>query len=190
MNPDMVWFTSDHHLGHQNIIRLGKGRPFPSIEVHDEELIGRWNEVVKPNHIVFHLGDIVVRSDRPIEEYVKRLNGRIHLILGNHDSQARANPGLFKSVHEGILRLRLFRQQIVLCHYPLRSWEGSHRGWWHLHGHSHCYGQPWAGSVDVGVDGYDFRPVSWHTIEMMLGGWKGVTHHPVEESDNESMHTV
>lgn len=80
----MIFFTSDLHLGHENCIRLCN-RPFSSIEEMDETLIENWNHKVTGKDTVYILGDLIYRSQKPPEEYLRRLRGKKHLILGNHD---------------------------------------------------------------------------------------------------------
>ena len=80
----MIFFTSDLHLGHENCIRLCN-RPFSSIEEMDEILIENWNHKVTGKDTVYILGDLIYRSQKPPEEYLRRLRGKKHLILGNHD---------------------------------------------------------------------------------------------------------
>ena len=98
-----VFFTSDTHFKHRNIITLGKGRPFKSIEEHDQTLIDNWNSVVKPNDLVFHLGDIAMCQDNTqMVDLFNKLNGAKHIIVGNHDRQKilahSLNKGLIQSM--------------------------------------------------------------------------------------------
>lgn len=81
----MIYFTSDLHLGHANIINHCK-RPFSSVDEMDERLISMWNARVQPNDTVYILGDLIFRSAAAPESYLSRLRGKKHLILGNHDS--------------------------------------------------------------------------------------------------------
>jgi len=84
---------------------------------------------------------------------VRRLNGRIHLLLGNHDPALRGIPSdTYASVQEGIKEITVEGQKIVLCHYALREWQGAMGGAWHLFGHTHGGLRPFGKSVDVGVD--------------------------------------
>ena len=81
-----IFVTSDLHFGHRNILKLGNGRPFATIEEHDEALIENWNKVVSTGDMVFILGDLSLRCDIAIvEANLKRLNGQKHVISGNHD---------------------------------------------------------------------------------------------------------
>ena len=77
-----IFVTSDTHFGHANIIGYC-GRPFGSVSEMDEELVSRWNSVVKAQDHVYHLGDVTMRkADLSI---VRRLNGHKRLVFGNHD---------------------------------------------------------------------------------------------------------
>lgn len=157
-----IWFTSDTHFGHKNVCELTK-RPFASVEAHDEALITNWNELVKPEDTVYHLGDFGLARRR------KRLNGDICLVLGNHDSEAE-RPGLRELFHfqkdayffKQRVPEREDKVRIHLCHYPFVSWCESCHGAWHLHGH--CHGElpdnPCLLRVDVGVDCFEYRPIS------------------------------
>jgi calcineurin-like phosphoesterase family protein len=98
-----VFFTSDTHFGHKNLLKIGKGRPFSNIKEHDEALINNWNSVVKPNDIVFHLGDVsLCYNEKELAEIFKKLNGHKHIIVGNHDRQKllaySLNLGLIQSM--------------------------------------------------------------------------------------------
>ena len=77
-----MFFTGDHHFGHANIIKYCN-RPFNSVEEMDEMLIDEWNYVVNPDDIVYHLGDIAF-SMNELDKIIRRLNGTIYIIPGNH----------------------------------------------------------------------------------------------------------
>ncbi|MBQ4059987.1 MAG: metallophosphoesterase, partial [Lachnospiraceae bacterium] len=81
---DKVFFTSDTHFYHSNIINFC-GRPFKNVEVMNETLIANWNSVVGPDDIVFHLGDFCLGGSAEWTNILNRLNGKIYLIVGNHD---------------------------------------------------------------------------------------------------------
>lgn len=78
-----IWFTSDHHFWHQNVIKYC-GRPFKDVQEMNEILIANWNSVVMPDDLVYYLGDFSM-AFRPVEIYTRRLNGTKILIAGNHD---------------------------------------------------------------------------------------------------------
>lgn len=77
-----VYFTSDTHFYHSNIIGFCK-RPFKNVEDMNETLIGNWNRVVSQDDIVFHLGDFCLGGSHEWTKILNRLNGKIYLILGN-----------------------------------------------------------------------------------------------------------
>ena len=78
------WVISDTHFNHANIIRYCD-RPFNSVEQMNEELIKRWNNTVAKDDIVYHLGDFAFGNKEQLASILMRLNGRIRLIMGNHD---------------------------------------------------------------------------------------------------------
>lgn len=159
----MIFFTADHHFGHANVIHYS-GRPFRDLPHMHEVMIERWNSVVKPNDTVYHLGDIFLCSQQEALRIRARLNGNILLILGNHDKVANSLPQSFGWIKD-LYYLRHENRRVVLCHYAMRTWRGSQRGSWHLHGHSHGALKPIGYSADVGVDVWDYRPVSFARVE-------------------------
>ena len=84
MKNDRIFITSDHHFCHERIISIC-GRPFADVEEMNETLASRWNSVVGKNGVVYHLGDFCLGNREQIQGWFKRLNGRIRLIVGNHD---------------------------------------------------------------------------------------------------------
>lgn len=79
-----IFFISDPHFGHANIIRYCD-RPFKDVQEMNETLIKNWNDTVNPDDIIFILGDIAFGGAATFEEIVPKLNGRKYLVLGNHD---------------------------------------------------------------------------------------------------------
>ena len=164
------FFTSDTHFGHANIIRH-RNRPFASVAEMDAAIIDRINAKVGHDDWLFHLGDFSFRGGDPAA-YRRRIHcRRIVLIQGNHDpafGEAGVRPefaALFEAVHPLLkvtVQVDRKAQPIVLCHYAMRVWERSHRGAWHLFGHSHgnLKDDPDSLSWDVGVDNNDFTPLS------------------------------
>jgi calcineurin-like phosphoesterase family protein len=151
-----TWFTADTHFGHANIIKYCK-RPFANSHEMDEELIKRWNERVSPDDIVWHLGDFAFGDNYP---YLRRCHGKKNLILGNHDKEKyyRGTTG-WESVSR-FEEITVEGTMIVLCHYGMRVWNKSHHGSLHFYGHSHGTLPGIGMSCDVGVDCWDYRPVS------------------------------
>ena len=166
------------HFGHKNIIKYSN-RPFGSVEEMDTKMIERWNTVVKHDDRVYHLGDFCFRSQHEGQSILNRLNGKKHLILGNHDKVGRTLHGWewIKDYHE----MYVDGQFIVLCHYAMRVWNRSHRGAWMLYGHSHgsLPNDPNALSFDVGVDCHNYAPLNVGDVRRIMKKktWKPVDHH-------------
>lgn len=160
-----VYFISDTHFGHAAIIDISK-RPFSDVNAMDDTMIARWNEVVGPQDTVYHLGDFAYRAARQASEYLDQLNGEIHLVAGNHDQLLlKQDAHRFTSV-SNILEIEVDGKTIVLCHYPMREWNGAWHGTWHLYGHTHgrMDDVPFGFTLDVGADAHDFRPWSMEEI--------------------------
>jgi calcineurin-like phosphoesterase family protein len=176
--PEGIFFTSDHHFGHHNIIKHAK-RPFTTTEAMNDTMIRKWNERVKLKDTVFHLGDLTLNSDAQV--YLEQLNGNIHILMleWHHDKdwlrkQKNKPPMLSKSgsivellpplvfLKVNVFRIGKFALPITLSHYPLAEWEASHHGGWQLHWHSHGNYRDPKGRVcvDIGVDAMGFCPVS------------------------------
>ena len=128
-----IYFISDTHLYHENIIKYCN-RPFKdSLEMNDA-IINNWNKVVRSDDIVYHLGDISLRIDN-LEEIVKKLNGKIYLIKGNHE---RKNSGFYRKLGLEVLptKTKLDDYQVILSHRPIDDKEIPD-GYINIHGHIH-----------------------------------------------------
>lgn len=138
-----IFFTSDLHIGHVNVIRFDN-RPFKTVEEMDEELIARWNKKVGPDDVVYVLGDLIWKTrNGDAVDILKRLNGRIVLIKGNHDvfirkpearkllSRVKEYEDIYVTLEDGTSR------RCILSHYFIPMYDGHFRGAIHLHGHSH-----------------------------------------------------
>jgi len=159
-----VFFTSDTHFGHANIIKYSN-RPFASVDDMDEALIKNWNDTVRTNDEVYHLGDFTFSKN--FRQYLYRLNGEKHLIHGNHDSFEVRNDSAWAS-SQPYLEVNLDKQKLILCHYAFRVWNRSHHGAINLYGHSHG-GLPGTNQqLDVGVDCWDYKPVTLDQIQERL----------------------
>lgn len=175
-----IFFTSDTHFGHTNIIKYCK-RPFNSIEEHDETLIKNWNNKVGENDIIFHLGDFAFGSEKKWMNYLEQLNGKKYLIIGNHDWR-NLTPGVlkyFENVSQQ-MNLRIKNTHIWLNHFPYLCFSGAWKGLnasWQLFGHVHT--SPYADSgldhqrlanlfttqFDVGTDNNNFTPISFYEVK-------------------------
>lgn len=171
-----TYFTADLHLGHPQVLEFC-GRPFRNIEEHDRGLVDRWNNRVTDADDIYVLGDFSLGlSARELRRVFGELRGRKHLIVGNHDGgKVTALP--WASPPQDIVRTTIERTQIFLSHYPVRSWPGMHGGTLHFFGHTHGRLQDTRHSCDVGVDRWQFRPVTIREIREHLAQAGG----PLEE---------
>lgn len=124
-------------------------------------MIARWNEKVRIDDIVYHLGDFAFH---PVPEIRSRLNGEICLIRGNHDPEENYGFKWIKDYDE----IKIHDQKIVLFHYGLRTWHHDLRGVWHLYGHSHGQLPAYGKSLDIGVDDWHFYPVSFWDLKRRM----------------------
>src|ERR1019366_10068301 len=183
-----VWFSSDFHMSHQNII-LYCQRPFPNIEEMNRGLIERHNALVQPDDDVWHLGDFSL-SEKVVPGILAQMNGNHYLVAGNHDRCHAANGAKhkdaitrylsygFKEVHQET-RLGPF----LLNHLPyIGDHKGGHERFpafrpvddgktWLIHGHEHGRLGKITGShsIDVGVDVWDYQPVKYETLLDLTG---------------------
>ena len=162
------WFLADTHFHHKNILK--DRSEFSSIEEMNEKLVENYNKIVKPNDIVFHLGDVSFKINE-VEPIIKRLNGQINLIIGNHDYE---NENKYKNMNKfnwvkSYHKFKINNNKIILFHFPIASWDCIHHGSYHFHGHSHAQYQGKGLSLDVGVDMArkilgEYRPFNYDEI--------------------------
>ena len=134
----MTYFTSDLHLGHENIIRFCN-RPFSSFNEMNRTLIDNWNSRVTDRDDVYILGDMFYKATDDIEDILRRLKGRKHLIIGNHDYTWMKKIEMSKYFIDvnNLFVLKEEGRTMALCHYPLLSWPHMEHGGWCIYGHIH-----------------------------------------------------
>ena len=115
-----IWLTSDTHFGHDKDF-VWNARGFENIEQHNQEIIKRWNEVVKKDDIVYHLGDVMLGDLESGMECLKQLNGQIKIVLGNHDTKNRVKA--YKELDNVEIlgyatMLKYKKYHFYLSHYP------------------------------------------------------------------------
>ena len=172
-----IFFTSDTHFCHQPEFLWGP-RGFSNVEEMNEAIIERWNKVVKPEDIVYHLGDTMLNDNEKGIECFKRLNGQIFIIWGNHDTQNRTNA-LFEECRHKLLGgwyafvIKHGKHSIYLSHYPTltSNFDDKHFNQHviNLHGHTHQQ-KNWLDPNNpfmyhVGLDSHNCTPV--HIDEIM-----------------------
>ncbi len=185
--PDL-WFTADLHLGHGNIVKYCQ-RPFLSeseaaqaretpcggwsvspetVRRHDEALLDAINACVGERDVLWILGDFSLAPIEAARAYRERLRCReVNFVRGNHDLPAY-DTLFHRTIDQG--QIRHLGKRIWLNHYPMRTWDKSFHGAWHLHGHVHGRlleedaANPRLLSMDVGVDPCGYRPVSFEEV--------------------------
>ena len=156
-NGSGVFFTSDTHFNHTNIIRFCS-RPFKDVEHMNETLIANWNRVVGPDNIVFHLGDFC---------------------LGGSAENLRQNYTKYFELITMQMYIEVDKQKIYLNHCPFLCYSGSYDDTWQLFGHVHTSrnnigkDKPrlqmlFSTQYDVGVDNNDFTPVSFAQVKAII----------------------
>jgi calcineurin-like phosphoesterase family protein len=186
-----IFFTSDTHYAHKNICSANSSwesdtRLFDSLDMMNDTIVDIINLTVSEDDILFHLGDWSFGGFDNIIEFRNRINCKnIHLILGNHDHHITNNKNNVQSIFSSVnsyltLDVRRRKQNkksmmekfnFVLFHYPIASWDGIRKGHMHLHGHCHLPQHLRVGlgkSIDVGMDGNEFKPMSMDEIVSIL----------------------
>lgn len=180
-----IWFTADQHFGHENIIEY-TNRPFKNATKMDNILIKRFNERVEDDDIVYILGDLTLAGPAKIsvvESWVRRLHGRKIFIVGNHDklkTMDYVNVG-FESAHSSLWIKDDEGISYLLAHDPVvRNIVPRVNV---LCGHVHNVFKVIPYVVNVGVDVWNFYPVSFEDVkrcfevkrvEMELFDWEEV----------------
>ncbi len=164
----MIYLSADYHFLHENIIKYCS-RPFKNAHHMDKVIIDNYNEVVTDNDDVFILGDFSMSNKKEvIEEYLRKLKGRKHLILGNHDNMkpfAYVDSG-FMSVHTSFY---LEKYNLFMVHDPAVCVIGKHMGYKCVCGHIHGLFTFYNGVLNVGVDVHNFKPLR---IDKIMGWWE------------------
>lgn len=180
-----IWFSSDTHYWHKNVISYCN-RPFDSVQEMNEYLIAEHNKLVQPEDTWYFLGDFAFCSKKWASEIVSRLNGKKMAIKGNHDPNL-TKIGFDLCVPEMVTCIQ--GHVVRLCHYPRAPEDRSTNtydlryldrrppkveGEFLLHGHSHSIKEVKLGdwSLDVGVDGNNYKPYSEYEIAHIIFKYK------------------
>jgi len=186
-----LWFTSDTHYMHKNMCKgvtrwdistpekLDSVRDFETLEEMNDALVNNINNVVDENDYLFHNGDWAFGGFEMIEEFRSKINCKnIFLTIGNHDHHIRRNKNNVRKLFSDVYRMedlyitssvKKHSEHIILCHFPILSWENMRSGSIMLHGHQHLKRDQRFGNgkrMDVGVCGSpEFRP--YHLDEIL-----------------------
>lgn len=169
----MIYFSSDWHLGHENVLQFDS-RPFASIQEHDEHILAQVNATCGINDDLYFLGDFTKSKKKEIiHAYISRIHCRLHFVFGNHDDDIRKFlkqfPELVTSFQDAAY-IKYQKQKIYLHHYSCRTWRSSQYGSWHLYGHSHgkLENRPHGKSMDVAVHLHDYKPISFDQVKAIM----------------------
>jgi calcineurin-like phosphoesterase family protein len=203
-----IWFVSDLHYYHGKPFILGP-RKYGTLNEAMEDLKQKWKQYVSPQDIVFNLGDLIVgagpKTTEAMHEMLALPCAHHYYIWGNHNAgvqafydQAKTDHGIgpdteiypltipgYNFTYLGnYAEIIIDKQEVVLCHYPIASWNGIGKDVFHLHGHCHrnLKDNPDLKRLDVGWD-WQKRPVEWNEIVKELASRKSkpVDHHGKEE---------
>lgn len=156
----MLYVTADLHLGHKNIIEY-ENRPFASTDEMDKTIIGNFNNIIKPDDVIYHIGDYCIgKPDR----YLEKFTGNWFFLWGNHDKAFSYIPYSISLKYAGRL--------IVMCHFPEFFRENPPPADLYLTAHSHSRFksaiinnlQKPTPLINVGIDNYGYKPVDVNSL--------------------------
>jgi calcineurin-like phosphoesterase family protein len=187
-----VWFTADLHLGHGTFIKLWQ-RPFlapdemesarrdprgqwrvseETVGRHDDAIVEAINSRVGADAVLWILGDFCKGRLEQATRYRDRIQCcQVHLVWGNHDHRS-IRPLFIDAIEQGMIHVE--GQDVWLNHYPMRRWERSFYGSWHLYGHVHGRfaaedaANGWMLTKDVGIDACGYRPLCFDELRAYM----------------------
>lgn len=158
----MIYFIADTHFKHANIIKYCN-RPYKTTSEMNRDIIRKWNEVVKPDDLVYHLGDVSFRIKRHrLSKIINALNGEKILVSGNHDKNTTRfylDAGFSKVYREPIV----LNNKFLLSHKPIAD-----SNLFNVHGHTHnSFRESYLEyfSTCVSLENIGYRPISLDKIE-------------------------
>lgn len=177
-----IWFTSDLHFGHRNVIRFCN-RPFADEKEMGQSLIENWNNTVGDNDIVFVLGDTFWFNDsHSIKKVLSQLKGKdIYILPGNHDDFDHYYRVDDMRIHlcadivvVWITEENQPKREVWLSHYPMMTWPHRENGAYQFFGHIHSQPDKFDGvdqdlplhwnQADVGCDFWEWTPIDIDTL--------------------------
>ena len=157
-------FTSDTHFNHKNIIEYSN-RPYTDINHMTEMLVQNWNSVVDKGDTVIHVGDFAMGDKEQIPGIRKRLNGRIVLVLGNHDYDRRGQ--ILKPIQAGgfdemypELTIEVDGIMVYVRHEPKLDFRSTAEVPYHICGHVHDAWNRKGHIINAGMDVRGYKPIT------------------------------
>ena len=164
-----IWFISDTHFEHANMLKFVKAdgslvRPgFCCVNEMNERMINNWNTVVKPGDHVWHLGDFAMGNHTVAERIIKRLHGRKRLCVGNHDNVKEVAP-----FFEKVVLWRIFKEFNFTCsHMPLRL-DQLRKTEFNVHGHIHQHKIADPHYINICVEHTNYTPIHLDELLTMI----------------------
>lgn len=163
-----IFISSDWHFNHDREF-IYKPRGFNSVEEMNEEIVARHNKIVAQDDEVYVLGDLMLGDNEVGAEYIKRMNGRLHIVLGNHCTFVR--EGIYRTLPNVVevkeaIRLKYGKYHFFLTHFPCMTGnlekESLTQTTCNLYGHTHQrtnFYNDIPFMYHVGVDSHDCAPV-------------------------------
>jgi calcineurin-like phosphoesterase family protein len=182
-----VYFSSDLHLNHENIIKFG--RDFKNVSHMNRTIIDNINKVCQPTDLLILLGDTLM-GNKDYNDFCSNINCNLIILYGNH-----CNINRFKEVtasnllyHGYYLEIQVDKQDIICSHYPMMHWNYQKDGSFMLHGHNHGYECAVLKeihkykSMEVGIDCYyeeykEWKPYSYKEVKEKLKNKKLINRH-------------
>jgi calcineurin-like phosphoesterase family protein len=188
LDGNRLWFYADPHFFHRRIGEYDSQFTFNNVNEMNEAIVNNHNKVVQAQDIVYILGDVSLGRAKETEELLSRLNGKLVLIKGNHESTVMKSASCRSHFVEIVDYLEITvveelaprgRNHINLFHYSIHQWNMIHHGAWHLHGHSHGkdnYDKTLK-IMNVGIMLNNYRPFSYQQIKAVMDTRKVGSHH-------------
>ncbi len=188
-----IWITSDLHFSHDKEF-VWKARGYKDVDEMNAKQVEKFNSVVAPEDTVYICGDCMLNDNEKGIELLKQLNGKKHIILGNHDSNAR------KKLYEGIVESVSYAEMIkykkimfYLSHYPtITANPGEEKPIYNLHGHTHqktIFG-PYPNCIHIGVDSWDGYPVSMDRVIELVKEYRNMNKAVIPNTFTEEKKSV
>ena len=162
-----TFLVADTHFGHEKVCTSFKTpdgrplRPYDSAEEMNEKMVELWNETVRPNDLVYHLGDVTINHKHL--SILDRLNGRKRLIMGNHDN---AKPATYLNYFQRIYCSYVF-DGFLATHIPVHESQLERFGY-NVHGHLHANKLEDPRYLCVSVEHTDFKPIPLYEVRKRL----------------------
>lgn len=184
MKESKIFFTSDSHFYHRNIIKYCN-RPWnhgfnengemivtdEDVEKMNDDMISNWNSVVGENDLVWHLGDFAFGKDKleKTKQLIEKLNGKINIVLGNHDLHGNENIKHYYDIgfNKVYDRKVIIDDYVILSHIPL-MFLNENTPFFNIAGHVHdstVYQTFTKSQAIVCVERHNYTPISYETIK-------------------------